>query len=405
MTLTRTLCSILKTLIPLALVAFLLVAGAACTGGSSEAEEGRSASEEGERRDGAEGEDGDGEDGEEQAVPVEVVELGRGSIEAVLRYSTNLEAEEQVGVYSQAARQIRSLNVEEGDQVRRGQVLLRLQDDEQRTRVAKVRSQLERARREFERQERLYRDELISEQAFNDATYELEQLELELRDAERELSYTDVKAPISGTITRRYVSVGDQVTLNQHLFDMVDFDSIVARVYVPEKELARLEEGQPARITAPALGAESAYEGRLERLSPVVDPGSGTIKVTVEIPRQEGLRPGMYVDVQLVTSVHDDALLVPKRAVVFDDEQVFVYRMRDGVAERVYVRPLLEDESWIEPAESGEEGALAVGDRVVVAGQAGLKDGAKVRLAGDKPPAADATAARGAKGGEAEAAE
>jgi len=393
--LTRTFWNTLRTLIPLALMAFLLVTGAACSGGSSEAEEGKAASEEGERRGGEDGDDADGEEREEQAVPVEVVELDRGSIEAVLRYSTNLEAEEQVGVYSQAARQIRNLNVEEGDQVRRGQVLLRLEDQQQRTRVAKVRSQLERARREFERQERLFRDELISEQAYNDASYELEQLKLEIEDAERELSYTDVKAPISGTITRRYVSVGDQVTLNQHLFDMVDFESIVARVYVPEKELGRLEVGQPARITAPAMGGDVAYRGRLERLSPVVDPGSGTIKVTVDIPRQEGLRPGMYVDVQLVTSVHDNALLIPKRAVVFDDDQIFVYRMRDGKAERVYVRPLLEDESWIEPAEAGGEGALGVGDRVVVAGQAGLKDGAKVRLAGEKPPAEDATAARG----------
>jgi membrane fusion protein (multidrug efflux system) len=97
----------------------------------------------------------------------------------------------------------------------------------------------------------------------------------------------------------------------------------------------------------------------------------------------------MYVDVQLVTDVRDDALLVPKRAVVYDDDQLFVYRMdpEAGTVERVYLRPVLEDEQWIQPA-----GGLEPGDRVVVAGQAGLKDGAKVRLAGEKPPAADAAA-------------
>jgi len=195
-------------------------------------------------------------------------------------------------------------------------------------------------------------------------------------------------APISGTITQRLISVGDHVTINQHLFDMVDFDSIVARLYVPEKELSRLKKGQPARIAAPALGADRLYRGVVERLSPVVDPGSGTVKVTVAIPRQEGLRPGMYVDVQLITDVHDDALLVPKRALVYDDDQVFVYRMtEDDVVERVYLQPLLEDERFIEPAEG-----LTPGDSVVVAGQAGLKDGAKVRLAGEKPPEAEETA-------------
>lgn len=390
------------------LAAALTLGGLACAGNDSRADEAvaddgaQNGEERRERGDDGENEDGDGENGEngereEQAVPVQVTELERGAIESVLRFSTNLEAEEAVGVYSQAARQVRSLHVEEGDRVGKGQVLLRLDDEQQRTRLAKVRTELERARREFQRQERLYADDLISEQAFNDASYELNRLELDMEDAQRELSYTEVKAPISGTITQRRVSVGDTVTVNQHLFDMVDFDSIVARVYVPEKELARLETGLPARIAAPALSEEPQFKGYVDRLSPVVDPQSGTIKVTVAIPRQGGLRPGMYVDVELVTAVHEDAVLVPKRAVVYDDDQMFVYRMRDAddggeaqgaTVERVYLQPALEDERHIEPAAQ----QLAAGDRVVVAGQAGLKDGAKVRLAGERPAAADASA-------------
>jgi len=337
------------------------------------------------RRDRRNGSDEDeaGEEREEQAVPVEVVRLERGPIEAVLRFSTNLEAEEAVGVFSQASRQVKSLTVEEGDRVQKGQVLVRLQDEQQRTRVAKVKGQLAKARREYERQSRLFEQELIPEQTYNDATYELEQLDLELEDAERELSYTEVKAPISGTITQRMISVGDTVTVNQHLFDMVDFDSIVARVYVPEKELARLERGQPARIVAPALGRDEVYRGSVDRLSPIVDPRSGTVKVTVAIPRQQGLRPGMYVDVQLVTAVREDAVLVPKRALVYDDDQTFVYRMNeeDGEkrVERVYLVPRLENETMIEPRDG-----IEAGEAVVVAGQAGLKEGALVRLAGER---------------------
>ena len=368
------------------LAALLGASAVACSGGSSEADEGKApagsmSAENGEKT--------------EEAVPVEVEPLARGPIEAVLRFTTNLEAEEQVAVFSQAARQVRGLYVEEGDRVRKGQTLVRLEDAEQRTRLAKVKSQLDRARREYDRQQKLHANELISEQAFNDATYELSQLELELEDAQRELSYTTVAAPISGTVTRRLVNLGDQVTVNQHLFDIVDFDSIVARVYVPERQLGRLAVGQPARVTAPALGGRS-WQARVDRLSPVVDPRSGTVKVTVAIPRQEELRPGMYVDVALVTDVHDDALLVPKRALVYDGEQTFVYRMGDGTAERVYIAPLLEDERHVEPV--GD--LLAAGDRVVVAGQAGLKQGAKIRLAGDKPePAADEAGEETGRGG------
>jgi len=358
---------------------------------------------------------------EDKTVPVEVARLERGPIEAVLRFSTNLEAEQSVAVYSQAARQVVDLRVEEGDHVNKGEVLVRLQDDEQKLQVAKVQGQIDKAKREYERQERLYKDELIPEQDFNQATYELKQLELQLEEAQRQLSYTEVRAPIGGTITRRLVNLGDQVTVNQHLFDIVDFDSLVARVYVPEKELQRLDVGLPARLTVPALGG-AGYDGKVIRLAPIVDPNSGTLKVTVGIPDWKGLRPGLYVDVALVTDVHQAALLVPKRALVYDQDQVFVYRLvdtpaaeggrkaEDGVTkpeganarsgadegaaatdpdapaaaseptgptvERLRLVPQLEDKLNVEPAGT----TLAPGDRLVIAGQAGLKDGVRVRV-------------------------
>lgn len=333
--------------------------------------------------DGAESAEAKGKDGEEakkeEAVPVEVASLGLGEIEAVLRFSTNLEAEDSVEVFSEAARRVRELLVEEGHRVAKGQVLCRLQDEEQRTALAKVESQLGKARREYDRQKRLHAQELISEQAFNDATYELEQLELAHEEAARQLSYTEVRAPIAGTVTQRLVNLGDHVTINQHLFDIVDFGSIVARVFVPEKELPRLAANQLARISSPALGGASFHQGRIERLAPVVDPKSGTVKVTVAIPETSGLKPGMYVDVELVTDVRRDALLVPKRALVYDKDQIFVYRLgAERRVERVLVKPLLEAKEFIQPL-----GALNAGDQVVVAGQAGLKEGALVRLAGE----------------------
>ncbi|MGH9363627.1 MAG: efflux RND transporter periplasmic adaptor subunit, partial [Thermoanaerobaculia bacterium] len=211
------------------LVAVALCLGAAgCSGGDAEARDGeRAAAEDAEKK----GKNGKDEKAEDEAVPVEVAPLGRGPIEAVLRYSTHLEAEEEVQVLAQASRQVRQLFVEEGRRVGRGQVLLRLQDEEQRTALAKVQSQLAKAEREHERQKRLFALELIPEQAFHQTAYELEQLQLAREEARRQLGYTEVRAPISGTVTRRLVGVGDFVNLNQPLFELVDFDSIVARVH------------------------------------------------------------------------------------------------------------------------------------------------------------------------------
>lgn len=317
----------------------------------------------------------DGEKEEDPSIPVEVVSLDYGSIEAVLRFSTNLEAERQVTVLSESARRVQQLLVEEGDQVRKGQVLLRLQNEEQKTTLAKVDSELRKVEREYERQKRLHEQGFLSEEDFSNATYQIEQLELRQEEARRDLSYTEVRAPIAGTVTRRDVNLGDFVTNNQPLFELVDFDSIVARVFVPEKDLVFLHEGQPARLSAPSLG-DNTYSGSIERLAPVVDPKTGTVKVTVDISEKASLRPGLYVDVELVTAAHENALLIPKRALVYDQDQIFVYRLSEGdEVERVLLKPLLEDKFFVEP-----ESGFSFGDRVVVAGQAGLKAGAEVRV-------------------------
>lgn len=313
----------------------------------------------------------------DDAIPVAALPLFRGRIESVLRFSTNLEAENVVDVLSEAERHVTDLLVEEGDTVRAGQTMLLLEDEAQRTALKRVESQLERSRLEYERQRRLFEQDLISEQAYNQARYDMEQLELALEDAERELGYATVQAPISGVVTERVVNVGDHVETHARLFQIVDFDSIVARVFVPERQLSGLFVGQPARVLAQSL--TGSREAAIERISPVVDPQSGTVKVTLGIPGNQGLLPGMYVEVDLVAAALEDTLLAPKRALVYDQEQVFVFRVAQGDdgprAERLLVRVLIESEDVVHL-----EGGLTDGERLIVAGQAGLKDGARIRL-------------------------
>ena len=160
-----------------------------------------------------------------------------------------------------------------------------------------------------------------------------------------------MRAPIGGTVTGRMVNLGDQIQIGQHLFDIVDFESIVALIYVPEKHLNELRPGLTARLSAQITGGDD-YEGRVERISPIVDPRSGTVKVTIEVGGQPGLRPGMYIDVNLVTATREDAVLVPKRALVYDNDQIFVYRVNgESRAERVFIETALTDKNYVEPRE------------------------------------------------------
>ena len=117
----------------------------------------------------------------------------------------------------------------------------------------------------------------------------------------------------------------------------------------PEKELPRLRVGQSTWVTAQALGSETRT-GTVSRISPIVDAETGTVKITVALNGRHNLRPGMYVEVKLVTDTHQETVLVPKRALVYDQDQIFVYRLAEGRrVERMLIAPILEDKEFVEP--------------------------------------------------------
>jgi len=184
---------------------------------------------------------------------VEAVPLKRGKIEAAIRSSANLEAEIEVSVFARTANRVKQLLVEEGDQVEKDQLLLKLEDYEQRIQAEQADARLEKIRRNFERTKALYEQQLVSEQVYADSQSELRQAELAAKQARLHLDYTEIRSPISGTVARRYVSVGDFVNTGMRLFDLVDFNSLAAPVYVPDKYLSELAVNQKARVRPTAL--------------------------------------------------------------------------------------------------------------------------------------------------------
>lgn len=320
-------------------------------------------------------------DKEPPPVLVEVAPLQRGPIQEIISSTARLEAEADVRVIARTSNRVTELGVEEGVRVKQDEILLQMQDDIQSSQVSKAVARLEKSRAEFGRLEALFKQDLISEQVYTDMKFELRQLELALEDAQRELEFTRVRAPITGTITQRLVKPGDLLNVGQHLFSIVDFDSLIARVYYPDKYLTTLHPDQVVHVRPTALGSRT-FEGYVARVSPVVEAQTGLVKVTVAFRDVGPLRPGMYVEVELVTAVREDALLIPKQTLVFDQDQRFVYRLKeDRTVERLPVEPGLSDRLNVEPADG-----FAEGDLLVIAGQSGLKHGARVRLPGDPDP-------------------
>lgn len=311
---------------------------------------------------------------EDAPVPVETVALSTGPIEDTLRFSATIRAEIQIQVLARSLGQVQKRTAEEGDEVAANDLLVRVEGSEQSSAITRIDNDLATARSNYKRQQELRKSGVTSDEALENAKFEVDRLEIARRDATRSLGYTIVRAPISGTVTRRLVEYGDLVAPNQPLYEIVDFDSLVAEVFVPEKDIHRVKMGGLARIAAPASGS-SLPDGVVERIAPIVDPRSGTVKVTLDLPDASGYRPGMFVDVHLVVASDDDALLLPRRALVYDNDEPYAFKLvgADRV-ERIRVVPEVSDREFIKPAKG-----FAAGDRVVVAGQVGLKDGAIVK--------------------------
>jgi RND family efflux transporter MFP subunit len=166
--------------------------------------------------------------------------------------------------------------------------------------------------------------------------------------------------------------VGDLVRENDPVYRVVDFDSLVAPVYVPEKQLSNLRVGQQAVVSPPALGGIDVA-ARIKRISPVVDSQSGTVEIILDMDRPGELRPGMFANVRLVLDRHADVVVLLKKCLVYEDEEPHVFVIDEGRARKQPVELGYEDEFRAEVI-SG----LDAGQWVVLVGQSTLKDGSPV---------------------------
>ena len=310
-----------------------------------------------------------------ESVPVETAIVERGPISAFLSFNSVLETEAVVDIFPQTSGQVEALLVEEGKIVKEGEALLKIEDRELRVDVEEGSANYEHLKKNFSRTEDLFERNLINKQDYENQHYQMEQARLRLERAKIRLAYATVRAPFDGVISAREVQVGARVGTGTKLFSMVKLDDIVARVYVPGRYLPIVADNQAAVVTSEFL-PDRDFKGWVKRISPVIDPKSGTFKVTVGVrgDKPSELPPGLFVNVRVITDTRDSAVLIPKRALVYEGGERFVFTVANGKAVKRKLVAGYEDPTNIE-AVSGIE----VGTSVIVLGQNGLKDGAAVR--------------------------
>ena len=309
------------------------------------------------------------------AIPVEVSQVGTGNIAAYFSGTATLEAEGDASVVAKVGGVVKQILVEEGSYVKVGQVLAKLDDERLAVQLAQAEANLNKLENDFRRNEELFNKKLVSAEVYQRAKFEYDSQKAAFEMTKLDHDYASIRAPISGVVALRMIKVGNMVLPNTPTFRITDFDPLLAVLHVPEREMSKLRVGQPATLTVDAI-ANADFTGRIARVSPVVDPTTGTIKVTVEVrdPSRQ-LKAGMFGRVNVVHDVHTNALLVPKGAVMAEDAESAVFVVQDSVAYRKLVKT-----GYINGANIEILSGLQAGDKIVTTGQGSLKDSSKVEI-------------------------
>lgn len=308
-------------------------------------------------------------------VPVETTAPVRGDVFAVYSGTAPIEAFAEAEVIAKVEGEVREIHFEEGDEVSEGTVLARLDGDRLRLELNESRARLDKMRRDFERNQELREKGLLSEGDFEKLRFDLEALEASFNLASLELDYTQIRAPIDGVVSQRYIKIGTTIRIGEPAFRVTSFDPLVAYMHVPEREYRQIRAGQPVAIEIDALAGQRIV-AEVTRISPVVDPQTGTFKITIEI-RDEArrIKPGMFGRMSIVYDVHEDVLQIPRSAVVEDRGEETIFVVEDGEAVRRVVQTGYGSEGMVEITDG-----LSDADQVVTVGHVGLKPGAKVKV-------------------------
>ncbi len=369
----------------------------------------------------AEKDDQDKEPKKEKAIKVNVGEVVQGNLvlpifaDGAIRTPRSLEVKTKVGG------ELVDVLVRDGDHVRKGQILARIDPreyeialEESRYRhlqalsqmaaeadtfsdnqaaladFAKQRDELDRlfkrgglSRDEY--QSRLLKLEMdsLDKGAFREAVFQQRTGLAEARMAEERarlnLEYTEIRAPFAGIVQGLNVVNGEIVSVNAPVCTIFDNDELEAVINVLEADLGNLVPGRPVLLTVPATGED--LKATVDVISPILDEATRTCEVIIRFGNPDGrFRPGMFVRARIAGWVHPDKLMVPKDALLVRDNRTLVFKRVDDRAKWLYVDTGLQNDDWVEITAVHSGGSLSPGDEVVVSDHLTLSHEAKIKV-------------------------
>ncbi len=312
------------------------------------------------------------------ATRVEVAKVETRPFARGLSAVGSLRSDESVVLRPEVAGRIQRIDFKEGEAVRANQILIRLDDSIPSAELQQARANLALAESQYRRAVDLHGRGFVSQQARDESASTLKVQQAAAVLAQAKLDKMTIRAPFAGMVGLRNVSVGDYVNQGQDLAPLEAIHPLKVDFRVPEMYLSKLRVGQSLAVRLDAMPGQERG-GQVYAVSPLVDAGGRSILLRATVPNADHvLRPGMFARVQLQFG-EDPALVVPETALVPAGQNQYVFRVRDGRAEKIEVSVGERREGRAEILTEILTG-VAAGDQVVIAGLQRLTDGAPVSI-------------------------
>jgi membrane fusion protein (multidrug efflux system) len=347
--------------------------------------------------------------GDSRTISVDIATVQEGPVAEELILTGALKPKESVDVTPQSTGRLQHNYFQVGDRIREGALVAELQDDELQQRVRRAEaaiavsaatvqqraSELDNSKANLRRAEQLYDEQLLSLQEYEQqktglATMEAllalaraqqQQSEAELEELRIQVSQTKIYAPLSGDVAIRYLDEGALVSPTTPLIRVVNLSSLVTLGNVPERSVGRLRVGMASEVRVDAI-PDQVFRGKIARIAPVLDAATRSALIEIDIANPDHvLRAEMFVRINLDLSSTRPAKLIPRDGLVYRGTQsgVFVLDEQDRPVFQAIETGVNTDDDQIEVIN------LAVGTRIVGRGAGMLRDGDRIRVAGDPP--------------------
>ncbi len=306
----------------------------------------------------------------------------------------SLRSDESVTLRPEVAGRVSAIGFQEGRPVAKGATLVKLDPAINEAEVLQAKANLTLSKAKYDRAVDLQKQGFISGQARDEAENNLKVMEASVALAAARLAKTEIRAPFSGLIGLRSVSIGDYVKEGQDMVNLESIDPLKVDFRVPEVYLKQVQVGQKLEVSLDALPGRK-YEGTVSAINPLVDAAGRAIVIRAQVRNADtALRPGMFARVKLLTKDERDALVLPEQALVPQGEEQYVFRVIDGKAARTKVELGQRRDGRVEVVKG-----IAAGETIVTAGQLKLRDGTPVTLAAVAKAAVNAGAPKGTDNG------